>query len=143
MERLGEMKIIPGIYRHFKGKLYFVSGVGRDSEDEQKEFVVYYPLYESESKIRTRGVENFLEEVQREGYTGPRFVRVLEWHFANILPGLRLRDVQTFYEATIFTIKCVKDEFNALHVDLESATGKKRSLPIEYFKTPTSHCEFV
>ena len=138
-----EQKIEPGIYRHWKGKLYFVSGVGRHSEKEGEEFVVYYPLYQSESKIWIRPAEMFLDEVQKDGYSGQRFVFVMEWHFANILPGLQFRDVETFYSATVFTIKQVAERSGALIVEAERTDGKSSFLSIDYFRAPSSHCEFV
>lgn len=34
----------PGVYEHYKGKLYYVLGLSKHSETEEK-FVVYRPMY--------------------------------------------------------------------------------------------------
>ena len=140
---MADQTVEPGIYRDFEGKLYFVSGVGRHSEQEKEEFVVCYPLYQSDSKIWVWPASMFFDQIEREGYSGPRFVKVLDWHFANILPGLRFKDVQTFYSGSIFTIKQVLEKNGGLSVEVIDADEKKLSIPINYFLTPTSHCEFI
>ena len=42
----------PGVYRHYKGGEYVVLGLARNSEDPEKEFVVYRSLLRS-GKFRT------------------------------------------------------------------------------------------
>lgn len=61
-----------GTYQHFKGDLVEVMHVAHDSEDPQKEWVVY----SHRDKIWVRPLEMFLERVERDGYSGPRFVLV-------------------------------------------------------------------
>jgi len=61
----------PGIYQHFKGGMYQVFGVARDSET-QAEVVVYQHLY-GDYTWWVRPLEMFLEDVVRDGYSGPRF----------------------------------------------------------------------
>ena len=65
-----------GKYKHYKGNLYKVIGVGRHSETLE-EFVVYQALYNSEefgdSAIWIRPKEMFLEEVEWEGNKVLRF----------------------------------------------------------------------
>ncbi len=72
------MRIEPGIYRHYKGNLYKVIGVGRHSET-LKEFVVYIALYTSEDfgkdAIWVRPKEMFFENVNVDGKEVSRFVR--------------------------------------------------------------------
>ena len=68
------MPIEPGTYRHFKGAEYEVIGVARHSETEE-EHVVYRALY-GEQGLWVRPVEMWDELVERDGYRGPRFVRV-------------------------------------------------------------------
>ena len=67
-------EIRPGRYRHFKGKEYEVLGVARHSETEE-EYVVYRPLY-GEHSLWVRPASMWLEAVDRDGYRGPRFVRI-------------------------------------------------------------------
>lgn len=72
------MEIRPGIYRHYKGKLYRVLGVGRNSETLE-EFVVYQALYESEfgkNAFWIRPKAMFFEEVEVEGKKVARFMFV-------------------------------------------------------------------
>lgn len=64
----------PGVYEHFKGNRYEVMGVARDSETEEL-VVVYRPLY-GERGLWVRPLAMFVEHVERDGYSGPRFVRV-------------------------------------------------------------------
>ena len=68
------MSIEPGTYRHFKGAEYEVIGVARHSETEE-EHVVYRALY-GERGLWVRPLAMWTEEVDRDGYRGPRFSRV-------------------------------------------------------------------
>ena len=63
-----------GRYRHFKGGEYEVLGVARHSESDE-ELVVYRPLY-GERGLWVRPLAMFLEQVEHEGVTQPRFARV-------------------------------------------------------------------
>lgn len=67
------MKVIPGIYCHYKGKEYRVLGVAKHSETLE-ELVVYEALYENpESKFWVRPIKMFFEEVLVDGARQPRF----------------------------------------------------------------------
>ncbi len=66
------MKVIPGIYEHYKGKTYRVIGEVKHSET-MDDLVLYEPLYESISKYWVRPKEMFLEEVEVVGKKIPRF----------------------------------------------------------------------
>lgn len=68
------MEIEPGIYEHFKGQRYEVFGIARHSETEEV-FVSYRKLYDDYSHW-VRPVAMFLGNVERDGYSGPRFRRV-------------------------------------------------------------------
>ena len=70
------MELKAGIYRHFKGNEYRVTGVAKHSET-QEEFVVYQALYGDHS-LWVRSLKMFTEEVEKDGYKGPRFVWVRE-----------------------------------------------------------------
>lgn len=69
-----------GKYRHFKGKNYEVIGVARHSENPNEQFVVYKALYESpewgKDQLWVRPLTMFVEQVEKEGYSGPRFAYV-------------------------------------------------------------------
>lgn len=65
------MSLEIGRYRHYKGNEYEVVGVARHSEDES-ELVVYRPLY-GERGLWVRPLDMFVETVQIEGMTKPRF----------------------------------------------------------------------
>ena len=61
----------PGRYRHYKGNDYQVIGVARHSEDESL-LVVYRPLY-GEGALWVRPLSMFIENVEVEGQSVPRF----------------------------------------------------------------------
>lgn len=63
-----------GRYRHFKGGEYEVLGVARHSETDER-LVVYRPLY-GDGDLWVRPVAMFLETVEHDGRTVPRFERV-------------------------------------------------------------------
>ena len=65
------MEIKPGRYRHFKGKEYEVMGVAVHSETLEP-MVVYRALY-GEGGLWVRPAAMWSEQVEREGYSGPRF----------------------------------------------------------------------
>ena len=64
-------KLKLGEYRHFKGKIYEVIGVAKDSENLE-ELVVYRALY-GENELWVRPLNVFLEEVEVKGQKVPRF----------------------------------------------------------------------
>ena len=72
-----DQKVERGLYRHFKGKLYFVHGVVLKVEDMEEEYVLYEALYGEPGRQFVRSVGNFTEQVSRPeiGYEGPRFCR--------------------------------------------------------------------
>jgi len=61
----------PGRYRHYKGQEYEVIGCARHSETEE-ELVVYRALY-GERGLWVRPVTMFVEQVQLDGKSVPRF----------------------------------------------------------------------
>ena len=63
-----------GRYRHYKGKEYTVIGVARHSETEE-EFVVYLQEY-GDRGLWVRPKAMFLEIVEVDGMTVPRFLYV-------------------------------------------------------------------
>ena len=70
------MDIKPGRYRHFKGKEYEVLGVASHSETLEP-MVVYRALY-GEGGLWVRPAAMWTERVDRDGYSGPRFVYIGE-----------------------------------------------------------------
>ena len=67
-------KIRPGRYRHFKGNEYEVIGVAKHSETLEP-MVVYRALY-GEGGLWVRPAAMWNEQVEREDYSGPRFVYI-------------------------------------------------------------------
>lgn len=69
-------------WKHFKGGHYLVIGVARDTEDPNKELVVYKHLDgESEfglDQLWIRPREMFLEEITRDDKTFWRFEKIEE-----------------------------------------------------------------
>ena len=70
------MELKPGKYRHFKGNEYELIGIARHSETLEK-MVVYRALY-GEGGMWVRPISMWNEQVEREDYTGPRFVYIGE-----------------------------------------------------------------
>ncbi len=66
------MEIRPGRYRHFKGGLYEVLGTALYSETGEP-MVVYRALY-GEGGLWVRPASMWNEHVERDGYSGARFV---------------------------------------------------------------------
>ncbi len=67
-------EIRPGRYRHFKGNEYEVLGVAKHSETLEP-MVVYRALY-GEGGLWVRPLSMWIEEVERDGYKGPRFIYI-------------------------------------------------------------------
>jgi hypothetical protein len=61
-------------YRHYKGGLYEVTGVARHSETGEM-LVVYRPQY-GERALWVRPLAMFMETVEIDGQTIPRFTRL-------------------------------------------------------------------
>ena len=66
----------PGLYRHFNGNLYRLLYVAKHSETLAP-MVVYQALY-GEQGIWVRPAGMWNEQVERDGYSGPRFYPVEE-----------------------------------------------------------------
>lgn len=69
-------EIKTGMWRHFKGNLYRVHGIALHSETGE-EMVVYQALY-GQRGLWVRPASMWLEQVERDGYSGPRFIWVGE-----------------------------------------------------------------
>ncbi len=66
--------VSPGVYRHYKGKLYDVIGVATHSETGER-LVVYRPQY-GERGLWVRPLGMFTETVDVGGTRRPRFERL-------------------------------------------------------------------
>ena len=65
--------VVGGIYEHYKGKRYKVHGLVRHSESLEM-LVLYEALYENElGKLWVRPEKMFLETVEVDGKSVPRF----------------------------------------------------------------------
>jgi hypothetical protein len=70
------VNVLPGRYRHYKGREYTVLGVARHSETEE-EFVVYRPEY-GDRALWVRPLAMFTEPVEVAGQPVPRFERLAD-----------------------------------------------------------------
>lgn len=66
--------IQPGLWQHFKGNLYRVHAIALHSETGE-EMVVYQALY-GQRGLWVRPASMWEETVEREDYSGPRFLRI-------------------------------------------------------------------
>ena len=66
------MELKTGIYRHFKGNRYRLLYMAKHSETLEP-MVVYQALY-GEQGIWVRPAAMWTAQVDRDGYSGPRFV---------------------------------------------------------------------
>lgn len=65
-----------GKYQHYKGNYYQVEGLAKHSETEE-EMVVYRPLY-GKGELWVRPLSMFIEEVNVNGTSIPRFSYISE-----------------------------------------------------------------
>lgn len=70
------MEIRPGRYRHFKGGEYQVLELARHSETG--ELMVVYRAQYGDGGLWVRPAAMWNETVQRDGYSGPRFILLEE-----------------------------------------------------------------
>lgn len=72
-----EPVLTPGHYRHYKGGMYEVLGVAHHTETEEA-FALYRALPPSPypPTLRVRPLEMFLEHIEVDGATVPRFERI-------------------------------------------------------------------
>jgi hypothetical protein len=78
MEDAFDIPSLPlGTYRHYKGNVYEVIGVGCHSETHEY-LVVYRPLFDHEGKpdIWIRPYTMFIEDVEINGAKVPRFRKI-------------------------------------------------------------------
>lgn len=71
------MELKPGKYRHLKGKEYELIGIATHSETMDP-MVVYRALY-GERGLWVRPAAMWTEQVERDGYCGPRFQLIEEY----------------------------------------------------------------
>ncbi len=69
------MALTPGLYRHFKGGLYDLLGVATHTETGE-ELAVYRSI--ETGRLFVRPAAMFEGSLERAGYSGPRFTRILE-----------------------------------------------------------------
>lgn len=79
---MGEEKIKPGLYRHFKGGMYRVVGMAKHSETLEI-MVVYQALY-GDRGLWVRPAGMFLAPVSHEGRVQPRFLYLSDQEEADL-----------------------------------------------------------
>lgn len=108
-----------GLYRHFKGQYYYVSGLSKSAEDEKTVMVTYFNVCHPEYGSYTRTLDNFIADTDEKGVaisdrkdntTGmpTRFERVKDLNFqigslstAQLLSELRKRTDSPIHELDI------------------------------------------
>jgi hypothetical protein len=66
--------MMPGLYRHFKGGLYDLLCLARHSETG--EYMAVYRSVSGDGGIWVRPAAMWSEQVERDGYSGPRFSKI-------------------------------------------------------------------
>ena len=68
---------VDSIYEHYKGKRYKILAIARDSEDADRELVVYQGLYDSKefgnNPVWARELNDFMAEIEYNGKKIKRF----------------------------------------------------------------------
>ena len=76
---MSDMPVVPaievGTYQHYKDKLYQVLGTALHSETLEV-LVVYKPLYKSDAEFWVRPYHMFIEQIEVDGASVPRFKKV-------------------------------------------------------------------
>lgn len=75
---MGDDRIKPGIYTHFKGKEYHVMGVAMHSENYE-DLVVYQELF-GNRELWARPFNMFNATIERDGVQAKRFEYVREYN---------------------------------------------------------------
>lgn len=78
--RAATKAVLPGVYKHYKGDFYKVSGLGT-YEETLETVVIYNPIHhddginfnEDSSKTWVRPISSWVEEVEVNGVKVPRF----------------------------------------------------------------------
>ncbi|HRN95947.1 MAG TPA: DUF1653 domain-containing protein [Candidatus Levybacteria bacterium] len=74
-----EPTVKPGYYRHFKGGVYTVIGVGKHSETlEEMVFYTHDSKEYGKNSLWARPLSMWFEHIERDGYRGPRFTPIKE-----------------------------------------------------------------
>lgn len=68
--------MMQGLYRHYKGALYFVLYTGTHTETMEK--LVIYVSAKDASKVWVRPYSMFIENVEVDGQQIPRFIKIEE-----------------------------------------------------------------
>ena len=108
-----------GLYRHFKGQYYYVTGLSKNAEDEKTVMVTYFNVCHPEYGSYTRPLSNFIADTDERGVaiadrkgniTGmpTRFEKVKDLNFqigsvstAQLLSELRRRTDSPIHELDI------------------------------------------
>ena len=69
--------IINGVYKHYKGNLYRVIGIGVHSESLEK--LVIYRAVDDTNKIWVRPLNMWNEEIEKDGKIVKRFEFIMEF----------------------------------------------------------------
>lgn len=77
-----EPNLEPGLYRHHKGDLYQVEGVAQHTEVEDEWLVIYRRL--GQASLYARPYDMFVEYVDKDGQSVPRFEKIPEQDIDNI-----------------------------------------------------------
>ena len=114
-----------GVYRHFKGNLYGVIGVGLDAEDDEAERVTYFSIVTG--MIFHRKIEDFLAYVlddKKERVPRFCFQRPLEARdFRLVMEGFHVVPV-TQFKRLMEDLRLIREQCNEQSKRIAQAVGE-------------------
>lgn len=113
------LKVEAGIYRHFKGGLYYVIGAGTHTENRDR-LVAYFDLKSGDLHLRPESM--FFEKVFHKGRKRKRFARTL--HLES-----ELKRANTEIASHLFTLDSIAaDPTAALRINFDAAVKTRISI---------------
>jgi len=127
------LTISPGIYRHFKGKLYFFTGEVSWDEDDRP-CMEYYPLYVTAFRKKNITAQKFFRPVEVPGHEGARFVCLdVCPDFRRILPCTQIWNKDLSCATSWSVVVEVFLEGNEIRVSVRHADHSEETIPLEMF----------
>jgi hypothetical protein len=93
---------------------------------------MYYPLCPSSQRSFFCKLEEFCEEVKREGYSGSKFTFLKEWKFPDILPTTKFRFLKPL-SSLRSTVKQIIERDGKVYMEIEDPENAVKTISLEFF----------